>query len=216
MSSAPESILGRKPGDQIGTAPHRSEVTVLVTDLGGFRELIEVGEPEVVVTVLQEMHAAISEIVEPRGGTIFDHAGDSVLIMFNDPKPLPRAEAAAVMAALEIVQRFRALSDRWKRVYGFTLPMKIGIHTGFTTVGLVGPPGRERYGPVGRVVVFAVMAVRQATARVPIVVTQRVAGVVGDLATLEPLPDMTDGIAGPLRIFGVVGPRGQMTGPATA
>src|SRR6185295_15694467 len=80
-------ILSGDVDDPLQT--HRREITVVFTDLRGFTAFSDTAEPEEVMSVLREYHATLGHIVVAHDGTIEHFAGDGVMILFNDPLPLP-------------------------------------------------------------------------------------------------------------------------------
>src|SRR5258708_38107650 len=66
---------------------HRREITVVSCDLRGFTAFSEGAEPEEVMTVLREYHEALGKLILKYEGTLEHFAGDSLLVLFNDPLP---------------------------------------------------------------------------------------------------------------------------------
>ena len=66
---------------------HRREITALFCDLRGFTGFSESSDPEDVMALLREYHAAIGEIIIKYSGTLERYAGDGVMVVFNDPVP---------------------------------------------------------------------------------------------------------------------------------
>jgi len=75
---------------------HRREITALFCDLRGFTGFSESSDPEDVMALLREYHAAIGEIVNKYGGTLERYAGDGVMVVFNDPIPVDNPALQAV------------------------------------------------------------------------------------------------------------------------
>ena len=69
---------------------HRREITALFCDLRGFTGFSESADPEDVMALLREYHAAIGEIIIKYSGTLERYAGDGVMVVFNDPVPVPK------------------------------------------------------------------------------------------------------------------------------
>ena len=67
---------------------HRREITALFCDLRGFTGFSEKSDPEDVMSLLREYHAAIGEIIIKYSGTLEHYAGDGVMVFFNDPIPV--------------------------------------------------------------------------------------------------------------------------------
>jgi len=61
---------------------HRREITALFCDLRGFTGFSESADPEDVMALLRDYHAAIGEIVIKYGGTLERYAGDGVMVVF--------------------------------------------------------------------------------------------------------------------------------------
>jgi adenylate cyclase len=66
---------------------HRREITALFCDLRGFTGFSESADPEDVMALLREYHAAIGGIIIKYSGTLERYAGDGVMVVFNDPVP---------------------------------------------------------------------------------------------------------------------------------
>jgi class 3 adenylate cyclase len=81
---------------------HRREITALFCDLRGFTGFSERSDPEDVISLLREYHAAIGEIIIKYSGTLERYAGDGVMVFFNDPIPVPNPALQAVQTALEL------------------------------------------------------------------------------------------------------------------
>ena len=73
---------------------HRREVTVVFIDLRGFTAFAETAEPEEVMGVLREYHAAMGEIILAHEGTLERFTGDGMMIFFNDPVLIPDPHGA--------------------------------------------------------------------------------------------------------------------------
>ena len=81
---------------------HRREITALFCDLRGFTGFSESSDPEDVMALLREYHAAIGEIIIKYSGTLERFAGDGVMVVFNDPGPVPNPALQAVQMALDM------------------------------------------------------------------------------------------------------------------
>ena len=76
-------------------------------DLRGFTAFSETAEPEEVMAVLREYHAG-SAPSSTHEGTLERFAGDGLMVLFNDPLPVPGSGVAAVKMALEMRARLRS------------------------------------------------------------------------------------------------------------
>jgi GAF domain-containing protein len=81
---------------------HRREITALFCDLRGFTGFSESSDPEDVMALLREYHAAIGRIIIKYSGTLERYAGDGVMVVFNDPVSVENPALQAVLMALEM------------------------------------------------------------------------------------------------------------------
>jgi class 3 adenylate cyclase len=95
---------------------HRREITALFCDLRGFTGFSESSDPEDVMALLREYHAAIGEIIVRYSGTLERYAGDGVMVVFNDPIPVDIPAIQAVQMALEMREAIGALTERWRQL----------------------------------------------------------------------------------------------------
>jgi GAF domain-containing protein len=94
---------------------HRREITALFCDLRGFTGFSESSDPEDVMSLLRDYHAAIGEIIIKYSGTLERYAGDGVMVVFNDPVPVQNPALQAVQMALEMHMAIGALTEKWRR-----------------------------------------------------------------------------------------------------
>ena len=167
---------------------HRREVVVVFLDLRGFTAFAEVSEPEEVMTVLREYHAAVGRIIMEHEGTVERFAGDGSMIFFNDPVVVPNPAERAVRMAVAIRDSVQELSKTWRR-RGHQLGVGIGVAQGYATIGAIGFEGRWDYGAIGTVTNFAARLCGEAKAG-QILAATRVADAVEDIiesAEVEPV-----------------------------
>jgi adenylate cyclase len=153
---------------------HRREITVVFLDLRGFTAFTETADPEEVMAVLAQYHAAMGALVLAHEGTLERFSGDGMMIFFNDPQPVPDAPARAVRMALQMQRELVGLSEQWRR-RGYDLHMGVGIAQGFATLGGIGFEGRIDYGAIGTVTNLASRLCGEAAGG-EILVSQRVQG----------------------------------------
>jgi adenylate cyclase len=183
---------------------HRREITALFCDLRGFTGFSESSDPEDVMTLLREYHAAIGEIIIKYSGTLERFAGDGVMVVFNDPVPVPNPALQAVQMALDMRAAIGALIEKWRRL-GHDLGFGIGISHGFATLGTIGFEGRFDYAAIGTVSNVASRLCDEAKPG-QILISPRVLMAVEDAVTVEPVGDFTlKGIRRPLAAHNVLG-----------
>ena len=120
---------------------HRREITALFCDLRGFTGFSESSDPEDVMALLRDYHAAVGETIIKYSGTLERYAGDGVMVVFNDPVPVEKPALQAVLMALEMRDVIEALTEKWRRL-GHDIGFGIGIAHGFATLGTIGFEGR--------------------------------------------------------------------------
>ncbi len=183
-------------------AGHRREITAMFADLRGFTSFAEAAEPEEVLGVLREYHAAVGEVVVGNGGTVEHFAGDGLMAFFNDPRKLDDHQGVAVRSAIEIRDRFAMLAAGWSK-RGYELGVGIGLAVGFATLGRIGFEGRLDYGAVGNVVILA-SRLSDAAAPGEILLSQRLNAVVEGAISTEPLPEQSlKGFSKPIQAYRV-------------
>jgi class 3 adenylate cyclase len=164
---------------------HRREITALFCDLRGFTGFSESSDPEDVMALLREYHAAIGEIINKYGGTLERYAGDGVMVVFNDPIPVDKPALQAVLMAIGMRGTISALIEKWRRL-GHELGFGIGIAHGFATLGTIGFEGRFDYAAIGTVSNVASRLCDEAKPG-QILISPRVLMAVEDAVSVEPI-----------------------------
>jgi adenylate cyclase len=129
---------------------HRREITVVFLDLRGFTAFTETADPEEVMGVLGEYHAAMGRLILEHEGTLERFSGDGIMIFFNDPVRIDDPGPRAARMAIAMQREMNTLAAGWKR-RGYDLRMGAGIAQGFATIGGIGFSGRIDYGAIGTV-----------------------------------------------------------------
>jgi adenylate cyclase len=182
---------------------HRREITALFCDLRGFTGFSESADPEDVMALLREYHAAIGEIIIKYSGTLERYAGDGVMVVFNDPVPVPKPALQAVQAALDMRAAIGALTEKWSRL-GHDLGFGVGIAHGHATLGTIGFEGRFDYSAIGTVSNVASRLCDEAKPG-QILISPRVLMAVEDAVTVEPVGEFElKGIRRPVAAYNVV------------
>ncbi len=183
---------------------HRREITALFCDLRGFTGFSESADPEDVMALLRDYHAAIGEIIIKYSGTLERYAGDGVMVVFNDPVPVENPALQAVLMALEMRDAIGALTNKWRR-WGHDIGFGIGIAHGFATLGTIGFEGRFDYAAIGTVSNVASRLCDEAKPG-QILISPRVLTKVENAVNVEPVGEFElKGIRRPLAAYNVVG-----------
>jgi adenylate cyclase len=182
---------------------HRREITALFCDLRGFTGFSESSDPEDVMALLRQYHAAIGEILVKYSGTLERFAGDGVMVIFNDPVPVSNPALQAVQMALDMRVTIGALIEKWLRL-GHDIGFGIGIAHGYATLGTIGFEGRFDYAAIGTVSNVASRLCDEAKPG-QILISPRVMMAVEDAVVVEPVGDFSlKGIRRPLSVYNVL------------
>jgi GAF domain-containing protein len=182
---------------------HRREITALFCDLRGFTGFSESSDPEDVMALLREYHAAIGEIIIRYSGTLERYAGDGVMVVFNDPIPVDNPAIQAVQMALEMREAIGALTEKWRQL-GHEIGFGIGIAHGYATLGTIGFEGRFDYAAIGTVSNVASRLCDEAKPG-QILISPRVLMAVKDAVTVEAIGEFElKGIRRPIAAYNVL------------
>ncbi len=181
---------------------HRRDVAVVFCDLRGFTAFAETAEPEDVMDVLREYHAALGEIIHRFEGTLERFLGDGLMVLFNDPVPCPDPAARAVRMAVTMRDCVTGLAQRWRNL-GHELGFGAGIAQGYATLGRIGFEGRFDYAAIGTVANLAARLCADAKSG-QILISQRVMTAVEDLVEAKPFGEVVlKGLARPILVHDV-------------
>jgi adenylate cyclase len=153
LSPQVAALVSSPEGQQL-LAGHRRVATTVFCDLRGFTPFSEAAEPEEVLGVLREYHAAMGRQIVEHGGTLEHFAGDGMMVFFNDPVLQDDHVERSVRMALAMRREFEQLAEAWTK-RGHELGFGVGIATGYATLGRIGFEGRYDYGMVGTAVITA-------------------------------------------------------------
>jgi len=182
-----ELIVAGGADDPLKT--HRRNVTVAFLDLRGFTAFAETAEPEEVMGVLREYHAAMGQLIVEHEGTLECFIGDGMMVIFNDPVPVPNPQERALRMALAMRRRFEAIANGWSKL-GYDIGMGIGIAQGYATIGEIGFEGRKDYGSIGTVCNLASRLCGEAKPG-QILIPQRLLASIEELAEVEAIGELT-------------------------
>ena len=191
-------------GDESFLKSHRREITVVFCDLRGFTAFAETVEPEDLMLVLNQYHAALGDLVHRFEGTLERFAGDGLMVIFNDPLPCPDGPRRAVRMAVAMRGRVTQLVEEWSR-QGHELDFGVGIAQGHATLGQIGFEGRSDYTAIGSVTNLAARLCGAAAPR-QILISQRVYTAAEDIVVADSVGELAlRGFSRPARAYNVVG-----------
>jgi len=187
---------------------YRKELTVFFSDIKGFTELTDRLEAEAVSGILNRYLSEMATIADGCGGTIDKFIGDGIMIFFGDPRTLGRHQDAVQCAgmAARMKRRIRELNAEWVDLIGpDPLQVRIGINTGFCTVGNFGSEDRLDYTIVGGAV-NAAARLEEAAEPDQILISHSTYSLIKDEFYCRPIGDVNvKGISHELRTYEVIG-----------
>ena len=196
-------------GDQnVEISSKRKKLTICFTDIAGFTETTDNLESEELTNVLNHYLTEMSVIALQHGATIDKFIGDAILLFFGDPESKGVAEdaKACVLMAIAMQRRMRELEQAWRN-RGLLRPFRIrmGIATGFCTVGNFGSRDRMDYTIIGNEVNLAAR-LQSATEPGSILLSHETNALVQGLVLTEEQPPITvKGFPKPISGYKLVG-----------
>jgi class 3 adenylate cyclase len=189
-------------------ASSRKKLTIFFSDVVNFTETTDKLESEELTNLLNHYLTEMSKIALEYGATIDKYIGDAIMAFFGDPesKGVKEDAIACVRMAIAMLRRMRELRSEWQEL-GAVRPfqLRIGINTGYCTVGNFGSADRMDYTIIGNMVNMT--ARLQTYAEVDsILMGHETYSLVKDVvATVERSPITVKGLAEPIRCYKVVG-----------
>jgi adenylate cyclase len=124
-------------------------VTVLFADLSGFTALAERLDPEEVRAFQNALFETLAQTIARYDGFVEKFVGDAVLAVFGAPVAHEDDPERACDAALEMLERSVALSEKWVARLGQPVTLHVGIHTGPVVAGGLGDAAGAAYAVTG-------------------------------------------------------------------
>jgi PAS domain S-box-containing protein len=196
-------------GDQsVEIASKRKKLTVFFSDIADFSGTTDSLESEELTDLLNHYLTEMSKIALDHGATIDKYVGDSVIAFFGDPETRGVKEdaRACVNMAIAMQRRMRELQSEWLDM-GLESPFQVrmGINTGFCTVGNFGSVDRMDYTIIGNEVNLAARLESHAEVG-GILMAHETHALVKDTVLAEEGGTLTvKGFAKPVRTYSVVG-----------
>lgn len=128
---------------------HRTELTILFSDIRGFTTLSEGMPPETLGEFLIEYLSAMTDVVFRHQGLLDKYIGDAVMAFWGAPVAFPDHAARCCNAALDMLDALETLNRDWETRGLPRLDIGVGIHTGDPIVGNFGSVDRFDYTAIG-------------------------------------------------------------------
>jgi adenylate cyclase len=193
---------------RVEIASSRKKLTIFFSDVVNFTETTDKLESEELTNLVNHYLTEMSRIALDFGATIDKYIGDAIMVFFGDPesKGIKEDAVACVRMAIAMLRRMRELRSEWEEL-GAERPfqLRIGINTGYCTVGNFGSADRMDYTIIGNMVNMT--ARLQTNAEVDgILIGHETYSLVKDIvATEERIPIKVKGFAEPIRCYKILG-----------
>ncbi|MGA8696923.1 MAG: adenylate/guanylate cyclase domain-containing protein, partial [Xanthobacteraceae bacterium] len=197
----------------------RKKLTVCFSDLVGFTEITDKMESEDLTQLLNHYLTEMSKIALQYGATIDKYVGDAIVMFFGDPTSLgvKNDALACVQMAIAMQTRVDELAHEWRHS-GIKTPLRcrIGIHTGYCTVGNFGSEDRMDYTMIGGTVNLASRLEHEAQPGGVVISFETYALVKDEVRCKERGPVHVKGIPEAVATYEVVGSKLQSEQSSTA
>ena len=132
---------------------HRKKLTIFFSDIAGFTEITDQLEAEELTSLLNEYLSEMSKIAQEHHAYFDKFIGDAMMFYFGDPESRGVEEdaSACVRMAISMQRRLSELQAGWRAKGLIDRPFqaRIGINTGYCTVGNFGSEDRMDYTIIG-------------------------------------------------------------------
>lgn len=197
-----ESIFSEREGAAPTIA--RKNLTIFFSDIEAFTDLSDTLEPEKLAVVINSYLSEMASIAIECGGTIDKFIGDAVMVFFGDPET--RGEQEDALNCMEMAIRMKArvaeLQRYWqKQGVSKGIRVRMGITTGYCTVGNFGSEQRLDYTVLGSPVNLAARLQTMAPADT-VLVAESTYNLIREHVTCEHFDEIAPkGFARPVQVY---------------
>ena len=180
-----KSIFEEK--QEVKSVHSRKNLTIFFSDIIQFTDLTDTMEPEKLAKVINSYLSEMTTIAVKSGGTIDKFIGDAIMVFFGDPETEGEVQDAlkCVEMAILMRQRVEELQKHWKKMGVINgLGIRMGISTGFCTVGNFGSDLRLDYTVLGSPVNLAAR-LQTAAERNGILIDENTNNLINDVVQTE-------------------------------
>lgn len=138
-----------------------AEITAFFSDVQGFSSFSELLTPQQLVALMNEYLTAMTDILMECSCYVDKYIGDAIVGIFNAPVALDAHALKACIATQLLHKRLAELRKKWAAEgdmwpdFVSRMQMRIGLNTGFATVGNMGSDRRFNYTMMGDTVNLA-------------------------------------------------------------
>ncbi len=146
-----DAIVRGMRSDDINTH-YRRRLTVFFSDVVNFTSTTESMEAEDLSALLNNYLDNMAKIALKWGGTIDKFVGDAIMVFFGDPEYTNDIDHAlrAVRMSMEMLVKMKELRSAWlDKGIQSPLHIRIGVNSGYCTIGNFGSENRMDYTIIG-------------------------------------------------------------------
>ncbi|PJZ47264.1 adenylate/guanylate cyclase domain-containing protein [Leptospira brenneri] len=202
-----EMVTGGTEGET-SISHQRRKLTIFFSDIVGFTTITDSIEPEILSDCLNKYLDVMSSIAIKYGGTIDKFIGDAIMIFFGAPSfENDKTHALnCVKMAIEMRDSLPALDEYWRKSgINHNLTCRIGINTGYVTVGNFGTNERMDYTIIGGPVNVA-SRLEHASDAGEILISNATKSLIDEFIDTKPKGEIVvKGVHTPIETFQVVG-----------
>lgn len=197
----------KSPAKDLDLSYERKKLTIFFSDIVGFTQITDMIEPEALSSLLNEYLNEMSIIAAKYGGTIDKFIGDAIMIFFGDSDETDEYNPGrlCVRMAFEMMKKTAILSDGWlEKGSPSHLKVRMGINTGFCTVGNFGSSNRMDYTIIGGQVNIA-SRLEKISDENSITISNSTYKLVKDIVVAEPpVSKEIKGISHPIEVYKLI------------
>ncbi len=186
---------------------YRKKLTIFFSDIKDFTKLTDSIEPETLTAIINNYLNEMAAIALRHGGTIDKYIGDAIMVFFGDPDTKGETEDAlsCINMAIEMRERMKQMQREGITSAGTPpLQIRMGINSGYCTVGNFGSEERLDYTIIGGQVNIASRLESMAEPNEILISNNTYALVKDKVAVEEKGEIMVKGIAHPVPTYQVI------------
>lgn len=200
-------------GDDKHLQAERKRISVFFSDIKDFSQLAEEIEAEALTELLNHYLTEMSKIVAHYGGTIDKFMGDGMMVLFGDSgsKGVKDDATRCVAMAIAMKKKIKSMQQEWFN-QGIKKPLQVrmGINTGYCTVGTFGTSNHLDYTVLGTQVNLA-SRLESAAAPDEILISHETWSLVKDIIMCRDKGEIqVKGFAMPIKVYQVADLRKEM------
>jgi len=187
-------------------AGRRIQGSVMFCDIRDFTALVESQPPEETIELLNTYYTLMFDAISGHGGVVNQMIGDGLMAIFGAPLPLPDHGAAAVHAALDMIEMIELLNADRSAAGKAAIRIGVGIATGEMVAGYTGTQQRATYTCIGDTVNLAArLETHTKVAQRAILIDPATCAALGGSIAVEPLGAVLfKGKAAPVEVYSVM------------